>query len=359
MVPTVLVKIDEFPMTTNGKVDKKNLPKSNYEEISENKYVEPRTEVESKLARIWSEVLHIDKVGVKDNFFRIGGHSLSVIKLVNKIIAEFGVKLKIQDIFVSSTIDGQANLIERSSNKSISSYNIVKTEKQEYYHVSSAQKRLFLLYQIEGVSSTYNMPGIIEAYGKLDLEKLNKSFIDLLDRHEVLRTTLHLVNDEVVQKVHETDNFDIFKIIDMRNEFNKEEKINEMAEVFFSGFKLEELPLIRMNIVWLEDERYDIYINMHHVISDGESMNILIRDFVSLYNDEQLEPLEIQYKDFSEYQQSIEYKELLQKQKEYWVNKFKGDIPLLNISTDYIRTSVRDFNGKTLSMNIDKNLYNL
>lgn len=355
MIPRVMVRMEEFPKTINGKMNKKLLPEPDADVITGHAYNAPETKLQERLAYIWREVLNVESIGIDDDFFELGGHSLSVIRLVNKIYSEFGIKLKIQDIFQNITIRNQERIIALKGGGNSTKQLIVSVPKAEYYPASSAQKRLYLMYKTEGESVTYNMTGIIDANGELDLKKCEIAYRGLLKRYEILRTSLEMRDGKVVQVVHD-DVIDTFKVLDLRNALDKQSRIEEMELEFFKPFCLETAPLIRMTVVCLEQDNFEIYINMHHSVSDGASMDIMLRNFVELYNSTNLKALEVQYRDYSVWQQSDEMKDVLKKQKEYWTNIYKDEITLLNLPTDYNRPGIQDFSGDTCTVSMDKKL---
>ncbi|HLP45552.1 MAG TPA: amino acid adenylation domain-containing protein, partial [Candidatus Kapabacteria bacterium] len=337
MIPSYFVPIDKIPLTPNGKVDKRGLPEPGV--ISGKSYMAPRDTVEAKLAAIWGEILFgINSsqapVGIDDNFFQMGGHSLKAVIMLSRVHRELNVKIPLAEIFRTPTIKGLADYVRKSAPDRHAA--IEPIEKREYYGLSSAQKRLYILQQIDWQSTAYNIPEVIPLGQTPDLQCLEATFQRLIERHESLRTSFHLLEDHPVQKVHAMVSFKV------------EERIGEPVWDP-APFDLSKAPLLRAICLKTRQNQYYLMVDMHHIISDGISHAVLRKDFMSLYQGKLLTPLKIQYKDFSEWQNSEKEKENLKRQESYWVKTFPGEIPVLEIATDFSRPMVQGFEGKALS----------
>ncbi len=359
MIPAYLIGIEKMPLTPNGKIDRKAFPEPDFSSISEVEYVAPRNEIESKLARIWSEILGLEKVGVQHNFFSIGGHSLKATAVVLEVYKEFNVELPLKVIFKSPTIEELATYISRADE---SIYNSIKVVKRSVnfptgcYPVSSAQMRLYLLNQLEGMNTSYNISGVFKIAGQLDKNKFEKVVKDLIKRHDAFRTSFEMIDGEVIQRIHE----DIEFAIDYINDNSPEDAIKE----FIRPFDLSKAPLFRVGLIEGLDQKLLVF-DMHHIISDGTSMEILFSDFVKLYMGIKLTDLRIQYKDFALWQNDLFNSDVIRKQEEYWLNIFSesdkdqnsehsGPAPVLNMPTDYPRPSVMSFEGDSIPFNLEK-----
>ncbi|MCY9538110.1 AMP-binding protein, partial [Paenibacillus thiaminolyticus] len=206
MVPSCFVQLEHMPLTPNGKIDRKALPEPDGSMQTGAEHVAPRTAVEAQLAQIWQEVLGLPRIGVKDHFFDIGGHSLRATALVAKLHKEMGIEMPLREVFQSPTIEQMAEVITGKAitdkERQVAYRPIPITEESAYYPLSSAQKRLYILSQLEGGELSYNMPGVLEMEGALDRERLEEAFRQLIRRHETLRTGFELVGGEAVQRVH-------------------------------------------------------------------------------------------------------------------------------------------------------------
>jgi len=348
MVPAYFVELEKMPLTTNGKLDRRVLPEPNLDKIL-TEYEAPRNEVEETLAKIWSEILGVEKVGVNDNFFDLGGHSLKAIMLISKIHKELNKEVPLKELFKLPTIKDLSKYIESTEENIYSK--IEKVEEKEYYEASSAQKRMYMLQQFDKDSIAYNMPGAIEIDGRIEIDKINDTFLTLIERHETLRTSFDADGEYIIQKIHQTKDIE-FKIqeITANSELEVKDKIND----FVRTFDLTKAPLLRVGIIKLNNERHILLYDMHHIISDGVSMGILIKEFGEIYGGKQKETLKLQYKDYAVWQKKMQKTEAFKLQEEYWLNEFKGEIPVLSMPTDYIRPQVQSFKGDELDFAIGK-----
>ena len=348
MVPSYFMQLDKLPLTPNGKIDRRAFPEPDGSISTGVEYIEPLTDTEIRLAKIWREILGVERIGVNDGFFELGGHSLKATILVSRIHKEFDVEAPLKEVFMRQTIKELAEYIKEAYKNIYSGIEAV--EEKKYYSVSSAQKRMYILNQMERSSSIYNIPGVVVIEGKLDREKLEESFRQLVGRHEAFRTYFDTVEGEPVQKVLREAGFKIeYKEC---NECESEVAVKE----FIRPFDLGKAPLIRVGLIKIGERRHILVVDMHHIISDGTSMGIIIKEFTSLYNGESLPELRIQYKDFSEWQNKLFRSEKINKQEEYWLKVFEGEIPVLDMPTDYPRPSIQNFEGDRINFEIGEEL---
>ncbi|GGH70057.1 hypothetical protein GCM10008014_54100 [Paenibacillus silvae] len=344
MIPSYFVELEQLPLTPNGKIDRKALPAP---KGGGHEYVAPRTELEQKLAAIWQEVLLQEQlVGVTDNFFDLGGHSLRATTLVSKMHKELGIEFPLRDVFHYSTVEEMAAAMERLESSSFTSIPAVETA--EYYPLSSAQKRLYILNQLEGGKLSYNIPGAMVLEGKLDLQRFEEAFRRLVARHETLRTGFEMVHGEAVQRIYEDAAFQV-EYVQI-----SEEQAEETVRQFVRAFDLAKPPLLRVGLAKLAPDRHILMFDTHHIVSDGVSMDVMIEEFVHLYSGQSLEPLRIQYKDYAVWQQSDEQKLQLAKQEAYWLNMFSGELPVLEMPTDYPRPAMQSYEGHSLQLYMNR-----
>ncbi|MCP4153239.1 MAG: non-ribosomal peptide synthetase, partial [bacterium] len=307
MIPPYFIKLEKIPLTPNGKIDRNALPEPTALHTQQ-QYTPPRNDTEKKLTRIWAETLNIKEkeIGIDSDFFQIGGHSLKATVMATKIHKELNIKLPLAKIFKAPSIRALANTIKGKTQEKYAA--IEPVEKKEYYIQSAAQKRLYVLQQMELESMPYNMPRIIPLPpatpggvspatpgGEGDLASVEKAFRKLIQRHDSLRTTFRIINGTPVQLIHERVEFKI--------------EYNNHAQNFFRPFELAGAPLLRVrviestgtNIVKSGGERF-LLIDMHHIITDATSQTVLIKEFFKLYAGECLPPLNLQYKDYTEWQ---------------------------------------------------------
>ncbi|MFO7036111.1 non-ribosomal peptide synthetase [Bacillus velezensis] len=340
MIPAFMIQIDEFPLTINGKLDKTRLPEPDM--LESLNYVPPSNKTEQAIVDVFEEILGISPVGIEDSFFELGGHSLKATAAINAIEKKTGIRLPVKEIFSSPTPSMLARKIEAAGEGEYSP--IPQAEQREAYPASSTQKRLFILDQMEGNSTAYNMASALEVTGNLDVEKIQQAIDRLIQRHESLRTsfvmtegeTLQVIADEVFYQV-EYEETDSYSDADM--------------EQFVRPFDIGTAPLMRFKVVKERNRnKYILLFDMHHIISDHQTLNLLIEDFSRLYNGEELQPLELQYKDYSEWMRARN----LESQRDYWKEVFKEEAPVLDLVTDYPRPKTQSYKGAQVSVQLSK-----
>jgi amino acid adenylation domain-containing protein len=349
MLPDRILFLDKLPLTSNGKVDRKALAGARYEVLwNENaNIVAPRNEDEKQLMEIWISVLGNNLIGVKNNFFDVGGHSLKAMQVVSRISKVFKVKVNLKDFFANPTIEALAHLIRTKEEQLFQE--IVPVPKSDYYKVSHAQKRLWILNQFEENQIAYNISGAFR-FENLDKQIFEKVLEDIIARHESLRTTFVTVDGEPMQKI--SDNaLDLgikLEHINLSEQNANEETVQQIAQKeMVTPFDLENGPLVRMKLLNLPDQISAFLFTMHHIISDGWSMRVLMQEVNHLYESylsgtkEPLPPLRIQYKDFVAWQ----YKTIEEKDEKYWLKKLSGELNWVNLPKDYEGVDYHSFIG--------------
>jgi len=349
MIPAHFMLLENLPLTSSGKVDRKALPGPEGGEIISG-YAAPENQVEKKLVEIWSEVLEKEEgiIGVNHNFFDLGGHSLKAIVLVSKIHKEFDVKVPLAELFRTPTIRDLSTYIKKAIK--VRYMSIESVEKKEYYPLSSAQRRFYILQQIDINSTAYNMPIIIKLEGHLEKEKADAVFTNLLNRHQSLRTSFQLKDEEPIQRIHDDVDFTV------KYHEVSESGSGSIIKNFVKSFDLSRPPLLKLEFIKVAGKEHILMFDMHHIITDGTSMGIFINDLLALYVEKKLPPLRLQYKDFSQWQYNLLAEEQLKKQEKYWLDHFSGELPVLNMPTDYPRPQVQSFQGDSIGFHFGKEL---
>ncbi|MBA4496586.1 condensation domain-containing protein, partial [Paenactinomyces guangxiensis] len=349
MIPSFFMELEKLPLTSNGKVDKKALPEPSGRMQTGVEYTAPTNQTEEIIARIWEEVLGVEPVGIHDNFFERGGHSLKATMLVSRMQKALEVKVPLREVFARPTVKEMAAYVKEAEGCSYAA--IQPAEERDFYPASSAQKRLYVIQGFENVGSGYNMPVILEVEGPLDPERVQNAFASLVQRHEAFRTSFHLMDGELVQKIHP-------QVIPKINRMTAADQteVKKLVKSFIQPFDLSEAPLLRVGLIRVDDERHVLMIDIHHIISDGMSMNILIHEFVKLYQGKDLPELRIQYKDYAVWQQRFTQTEQLKEQEKYWFNQFAGELPVLELPTDYPRPPVQQFDGDVVTFELKPEL---
>ena len=348
MVPSYFVRLEHMPLTSNGKINRKALPAPEASLQQTAEYVPPGNEVESKLTDLWQEVLGISRAGIKHNFFDLGGNSIRAAALAARIHKELDVNLTLKDIFKFPTIE---QLADKALHMGKNQYVPIPAAKEmPYYPVSSAQRRMYLLSHTEGGELTYNMTGAMSVEGTIDPDRLNAAFQKLIERHEALRTSFELYKGEPAQRIHQSVEFTIERIQ------ASEEEAKDRVIDFIQAFDLAKPPLMRAGLIEVEPARHVLVVDMHHIISDGVSENILMKDLSLLYAGNEPEPLSVQYKDYAVWQQSDIQKRNIESQEAYWLDQFRDDIPVLEMPADYERPDIRDYEGESFEFVIPEHL---
>ncbi len=304
---------------------------SSKEIVLEKKKIAPRTKEERCLCNLFAEVLGLDEIGINDNFFELGGHSLKAILLVNRIEDKFGYHCTLREIFEHPTVEQMAQIfVKEDSNKLITKASI-----QEYYKMSPVQKRMYSMQQITG-NTAYNLAKFIRFDGNLDIECLLNSFKTMIKRHEILRTCYFVKDGEFYQKVLDEYTPDI-KIIEDNN--TPEDKL---YETYVQPFDLERGNVVRISVIKSNRTTF-VLIDMHHIVADEVSVRLFIQELCSLYNGDELEDVDLQYKDYSEWLRQIDVRE---KQK-FWKSALNNS-PVLDIPLDYERKKVMQYTGEEI-----------
>lgn len=350
MIPTFFEEIDRIPLTTNNKIDFNKLPVPNLDKGE--KRENPISDTEKKLALIWSEILEInvDIIWRDSNFFELGGHSLNVTKLLSRIYAVFDISLTVTEVYEKNTIEEIAQLIDSEERQS--RIEIIKSDEKEYYKVSSAQKRMYFVNELDPSGIAYNIITVKKLRGLVNVKHMEETFNKLIQVNEMLRTSFHNIDGEVFQKVHsvETINFKIDIVEELIGE--SVEKIQNAIETTIKPFDLSKPGLFRVTLIAVSQDEYFMVLDIHHMIADGNSVKILIEEFVNAYKGNSLPRKEIQYRDFAQWQVENEHNYI--KQKEYWNKRFTGEIPVLDLPIDYVRPTVKKFEGNAITFNISK-----
>lgn len=353
MIPSYFVQLEKLPLNPNGKLDRSSLPDPQ-SGTSGASLTPPRNDMDSQLMEIWSEVLGLssDKIGIDDDFFEMGGHSLKAITLVMKIHKELDIKMPLAEIFQASTIRELSDYIAGAEKDKFFSIDIA--ERKEYYELSSAQKRMYVVHQMEPGSTTYNKPMVLVLEGELERRRLTDAFLQLMQRHEILRTSFELMRDEPVQIIHEHIPFDIDYFKAPNSEASR-----KIIGQFVRPFDLSRAPLLRVGIIEEEDKEnlHILVADMYHIVSDGVSSGLMISDFIALYNRDRLAPLRLQYKDYSEWQNQMLRSGEIRKQEAYWLDRFKGEIPHLKLPVDFNDATMENLQeGDSIPFTLDEEL---
>ena len=355
MVPNAFVILDSLPLTPNGKVDRRALPTPDTNRDLFAKFVAPRTPVEEILTLIWAQVLKVAQVGIEDNFFELGGHSLLATQLISRIRTNFQIELPLRSLFAAPTVAELAQTIHQLQQQDLAliAAPIVATSRTETLPLSFAQTRLWFINQLETNSVLYHMPMAMRLVGNLNRAALAQSLSEIIHRHEILRTNFITIDGEPVQVIHSEMAWQL-ETVDWQDLPSTEREISCQKLLSTFGqqpFDLATAPLIRATIVLLSETEQILLVCMHHIISDGWSMGVLLEELALLYNaDNQSQPsplelMPVQYADFAVWQRHWLQGDVLQTQLAYWQHQLADAPQFLPLPTDRPRPAVQRFQG--------------
>lgn len=353
MVPQYFIEIDKVPININGKTDFKALPLPQKAQTG-TEMVHPRNDLDKRLLEIYEHYLHVNNVSMSDSFFDLGGDSLTAINISETISKEFNVEVTVKDILDKSIIMNLSDYISGLAVSDKKSFEIMPAEEAEFYPLSSAQKRIYYASKMIGDENiVYNIPGAILVDSVLDKEKVEKCFKKIIKTQSSFRTSFLMLNDSIVQKINKSVNFSV-------NTYeNKSTEIDNLINSFPKAFNLENAPLLRVELHYLDNGKTLLLLESHHIIMDGTSLEILINEFCKLYNNENLENLNIEYKDFAVWENKYLESDMVKEAENYWVNKFKdSEIPAINLPYDFSIPSSRSYKGNTISRKISEKDFN-
>ncbi|MEW6735860.1 MAG: amino acid adenylation domain-containing protein, partial [Acidobacteriota bacterium] len=366
MIPSTIVMLDSLPLTPNGKIDRRALPVPEKISRGEQNYQEPHTPIEEIVAGIWSEILGIDRISREDNFFDIGGHSLLATQLISRVRTIFDVEIPLRSLFESPTIAELAKSIEFYQHIDAQrgeAFSIARIARDAELPLSFAQHRLWFLDQLQPNNSHYNIPAAIRLEGALDVEALEKSLNDIIERHEVLRTRFETIEDRPVQIIAEKLELKlaVVELSDL-SALEREQEVLRLAEEEANRpFNIALGPLLRAQLLRLSEQEYILLLSMHHIVSDGWSISIFVRELNTLYQANcadviaSLPELAIQYADFAAWQRQWLHGEVLEKQFEYWRQQL-ADAPVLQLPTDRARPVVQTYRGENIGFILTKEI---
>ncbi len=356
MIPSAFVQLEELPLTPNGKIDRRALPTPEEGRLEAGQqYVAPQTQVEELLVGIWEEVLGVERVGIHDNFFELGGHSLLATQLISRVRTAFGIEMPLRQLFESPTVDTLAEAVEAMlrQESAVSVPAIKKASREQGLMLSYAQQRLWFIDQLEPNSALYNIPLALRLTGDLNLRALTQTFSEIVRRHEVLRTSFVNIDGEPLQHISAAVDVTL-PLVDLSH-LSADERETEARRLANQEaqrpFDLSRGPLFRVQVLRLSVTEHILLCTMHHIVSDGWSIWMLVREVAALYEafsqgqPSPLPELPIQYADYAVWQRQWLTGEVLETQLSYWREQLSGAPSVLELPTDYPRPAVQSFRG--------------
>ncbi|WP_122736279.1 non-ribosomal peptide synthetase, partial [Pseudomonas viridiflava] len=358
MVPTAFIELKTLPLTANGKLDRRALPKPERSALFGVSYEAPEGEFEVALAEIWAEVLQVERVGRHDHFFDLGGHSLLAMRMVSQVRQQLGVELPLGELFALGELAAVAAALSGVARSELPS--ILPVKRDQPMPLSFAQQRLWFLAQMDGGNEAYNIPMALSLEGALDVTALTRALARIVERHETLRSRFVASGDSAQVLFVPTPADARLLVEDIRHAPLSLEACLRAEAV--APFDLAHGPLIRAHLLQVADERHVLLLTVHHIVADGWSMGVLTQELLALYpafcqeQPDPLPPLAIQYADYAVWQRRWLTGERLQHQAAYWRQVLEGAPTLLTLPTDRPRPAQQDFAGASLALQLDTRL---
>ena len=347
MLPSAFVRLDAFPLSPNGKLERRALPEVAQELLATAQYAAPQGAVEEGMAQIWQDLLGLPQVGRHDQFFELGGHSLLAIRLVSRLRQVFGVEMSLRELFAQPTLAGLSALVAGARRSSLA--RIERADRNAALPLSWAQQRLWFLDQLDDAAgAAYHIPMALRLQGRLDLPALQATLDRLVQRHEILRTRFVAQEQDVRQVIDAAAPFDL----QLQELAGGADDVMRLAQAEAAKpFDLARGPLIRGRLLRLSPEEHILLITQHHIVTDGWSINVMVREVATLYaalsqgGADPLPPLALQYADFAAWQRGWLQGDALQAQLDFWRTHLDGAPALLELPLDRARPAQQSYAG--------------
>nr|WP_255408056.1 non-ribosomal peptide synthase/polyketide synthase [Chitinophaga sp. MD30] len=358
MVPALWIALESIPLTVNGKVDKKALPELDAQILATKAYVAPATPAEHTLVHIWQELLGIANIGVHDNFFELGGHSLLATRVVAAIRRELETDIAIRDLFTYNTVATLAARITEQE-RTVALPPVTSRAENAPAPLSFSQERLWFIDQLEGTVQ-YHIPIVARLKGKLDKKVLSRALQQLLQRHEALRTVIVTQGDTLLQQVKDNAGWEV-QLINVPEYKKDEAALRQYIQNLISQpFDLQTDFLFRAHLIASGRSEHILVLTMHHIVSDGWSIGILVEELAALYNGllngqtDILPALSVQYADYAAWQRR-HLGSVIDQQLSYWRQQLAG-VTALQLPLDFPRPAIQSIRGAMLTTQLDHTL---
>lgn len=307
----------------------------------------PSNEVQERLLDIWKKTLELESIGVNQRFYEIGGNSLKAAEISMAAIKEFNIEFKSDIFYTNPTIKELS--IDMETWKERKYEPIVTVPVSKYYPLSSSQKRLFFAWKMNSDSLAYNLPVAFQLKGRVEVSKIESTIKRLIDRHDALRMVFEMFSEP---------KFSIKESLDFKMQLEdcEESNVSDRLKDCVKPFDLEGGPLLRSNILKIAQDNYILFVDFHHIISDGLSIYNFIREFLLLYSDAQLPKIEANYTDYTLWEKEILESNDTQTKEDFWLKQFNEELPLLDMPLDFPRPTIFSGNGRVIEFEIDKKL---
>ncbi len=353
MVPAVFVRLAQLPLTANGKLDRRGLPNPNKNALGPADYQAPRSLTEERVAAIWREILHVERVDRNDDFFELGGHSLIALQVIARVRDMFALELPLKDIFTQRSLAALARCIDlaiaaREHAPGLAAIRAGAAEGPA--PLSYSQERMWLIQSLNPRTTAYNMGAALHLRGSLDARSMIESFDELIERHQILRSSIRLRDDQPAQTVEPAAR-NVLPYLDLRQEPDPHgAALRRAADLNRMPFDLGAEPVLRSGLFRIGDEAHILAIVLHHIAGDQWSMGVFGRELASLYNHRrrgaafELPALPVSYRDYSLWQRSAAFGAQFERQLDFWRRQLSA-LPTVDLPTDHPRPRVWTMNG--------------
>ncbi|MBW8683315.1 non-ribosomal peptide synthetase [Chitinophaga rhizophila] len=359
MVPVYWIKLDAFPLTVNGKLNRKALPAVNADHVAKRPYTAPGDDTEIALAKIWQQLLNTDKVGIYDNFFSLGGHSLLVTRMIAAIRTQLKLEINIRDVFRYPEIAALAAFLKTQQEQ----YVLPPVSPQQrggLIPLSFAQERLWFIDKLQG-SVQYHMPWVVRVKGDPDIQALEYSFRAIIERHEVLRTVIRESDGIGYQEILSAENWQLHHLQETEIAGAGDTMEAYITRRIAQPYDLSRDWMLQVDVISCNEGDHLLLILLHHIAGDGWSVSVMIRELASIYNSYKqkipavLPSVNVQYADYALWQRRYLEGDVLQKQLQYWKGRLTDVVPF-RLPTDFPRPAIQSVNGKAALYTLDKEL---
>lgn len=356
-IPPYCFDEKEFPVDDNYHTVKQTAFHDKVDNINYTEKVsllKGREELSGAVIAAFKEVFELNDINLQSDFFKVGGDSMQAASLAAILEKGTGREVTVAEIFSNTTPDALTELLLAKGQLPETDDQIQKinpVESREYYPTTPAQQRIYTLYMMDNKNLAYNLPSATMVTGKLNIDKVKEACQKLIKRHDILRTSFEVVDNKVVQKINDACQLPV-EVELATNSFD----LSKIASEFIRPFSLDKAPLMRVKIIQHEEETLLLF-DVHHIIADGTSVELLTRDFNEFYaGNLELKPLDIQYKDYAVWLEAYSKSDIIKQQKTYWLDNLSGELPILELESDYERPDVKSGEGKRFSFDISKSL---
>jgi amino acid adenylation domain-containing protein len=359
MVPSAFVALQQLPLTPGGKLNRAALPAPDYA-VQNTQVREPQSEAERQLLVLWQDVLGLESIDTQDNFFALGGHSLLATQLVTRIRVKLGVEMPLRALFEAPTIAQLAALLSKATPSSEAPIDRAPVPAHGRRVLSHAQQGMWLVQIMQPESSAYHIPSAARLHGRVDITALHQAFQALVERHEALRSSFHELDGELFLRVQDSVELplplhDLSALADDEREPGAKRLLIDLAT---RSIDLRQAPLIRLHLIKLKSDEHILLLVLHHIVSDGWSMGVLIQELSQLYGSAltgatlALPPLPIQYSDYAAWQQGFLDEPMLERQLGYWKQALGEPQPPLELFTYRPRPAAMSGQGARVQFRI-------